>query len=172
MAVGLMLIAVMGCKPDERINEKIAAQNATHIQKLANGYKLYAYVNGHVGPKSADELKQFLTTNKAIEENLKLINFDLDQIDSYFISQADGEEFRFRWGVEINPELDYDPIIFDRTGVDGMRRVMLACDLFLEVTDDKTYERFLAGNIERKDVPASVFGTDPEANEEDEHTSS
>jgi hypothetical protein len=106
-----------------------------------------------------DEFKQFLKTNKAITENLKIMEIDPANLDTYFVSEADGEEFAFRWDVKINPELAIDPIVFDKTGFEGMRRIMLACDVILEVTDNKLYDRLEAGKIKKSDVPAYVFGT-------------
>lgn len=157
--------SLVGCGSNSNVQGKIEAQNATNIQKISNAYKLYAFVNGHRGPASVDEFKQFLQTNKAIGRNLELMDIDLAKLDSYFISQADGEEFVFRWDVKLKPDLDINPIVFDKTGADGMRRVVLACDVVLEVTDDAKYERLLAGKVSKKDdVPAYVFGSGAEDN--------
>lgn len=153
-------MALPACSSSDRaIKAKIQEQNATNIQKVANLYRLYAFVNGHRGPASIEELKQFLKSNKAITPNLELIGIDLANLDSYFMSEADSEEFAFRWDVRIKPELEIAPIVFEKTGAKGMRRIALACDVVLEVTDDKLYDRLFDGKIKKSDVPAYVFGT-------------
>ena len=132
----------------------VRASNDTNIKKAASLYQLYASRYGYVGPKSKEELLSFLTTNEKIAKNLDLMGVDRDNLDSYFVSENDGEEFLFRWGVFVNPDLERakEPVVFESVGKDGVRLVMLSNRRILEVTSDKNYKSLLRGKVSRDEA--------------------
>jgi hypothetical protein len=152
----LSVVAFFGCGSNS-VQDRLRAENATNIMKVTNAYKLYANMHENRGPASADELKQFLKTNQQIKLNLELMGLELSELDSYFVSEVDGEEFVIRWDIPITASIPLDPIAFDKTGVDGVRRVSLACDVVIEAKDDATYERLMEGDVKRSDPPPYVF---------------
>lgn len=157
---GLVLATVglvVGCGSADH-SELVRAANDTNIKKAASLYQLYASRFGYVGPKSKEELTTFLTTNDKIERNLKLMGIDRGQIENYFVSENDGEEFDFRWGVFVNPDLERarEPVVFERTGRDGVRLVMLSNRRVLEVTDNRKYEALRNGKVSRDDARSEL----------------
>lgn len=153
----LFPLSFAGCGGD-RVAEGFKQSNRLNMQKIANAYRMFASINENMGPKTEEEFKEFLGSDERIAYRLGLSELDLDNLDGYFTSEADGEPFVVLYGQKIEPTLDYSALVFDKTGVDGMRRIALACSEIIEVTDKKQYDRILAGNITTKDVPAHVFG--------------
>lgn len=147
----------IGCG-DDTVAKGFKKANQLNMQKIANAYRMFASVNGNVGPKDEAEFKNFLTSDERVAPRLGLSSLELEDLDGYFTSAADGQPFVVLYGQTIRPDFDYSAIVFDKTGVDGMRRIALACSEIIDVTDDEQYDRILAGNIKKKDVPAHVFG--------------
>jgi hypothetical protein len=157
MLVACLFTALVGCGEDN-LSKGFKKANEFNIQKIANAYRMFASVNKNVGPKDESEFKAFFSTREEIPKRLGLSKSDLEDLDQYFISDADGEPFVILYGQRIKPDLDYSALVFDKTGADGVRRIALACSEVIEVSDNKQYDRILAGKIKRSDVPAHVFG--------------
>ena len=140
----------------------IRAANDTNIEKVGSLYQLYASRSGYTGPKSKEELKTFLNTNQKIEKNLERIGIDREKIDDYFISENDGQEFDFRWGVFINPDRERSraPLVFEKEGKDGVRQVLLSNRKVLEVDNDKKYQALLQGKVTRDDALTELEKTE------------
>lgn len=146
LVVGLFL----GCGGDS-ISDTFREMNKLKMRKLANSYVMFASVNDSVGPKDADELKNFIQTDERVPPRLGMSSGDLDNLDDLFISDADGEPFTIRYGLKIRTDEDRSPLVFDNTGVDGMRRVALADNRILEVTNEKRYQRLMDGRLSDKE---------------------
>lgn len=147
----------IGCGSSDH-SEFVRASNDSNIKKAASLYQLYASRFGYVGPKSKEELLSFLTTNEKIARNLELMGIDRENLDSYFVSENDGEEFRIRWGVFVNPDLERanQPVVFESKGKDGVRLVMLSNRNILEVTSNEKYESLLSGKVSREDAKTEL----------------
>jgi hypothetical protein len=141
----------LGCG-DNQIASDFKNMNKLSMQKLVNSYVMFASVNGNVGPKDSDELFNFIRTDERVAPRLGMSSGDLDTLEDLLISDADGEPFEIRYGLKIRVDEDKSPIVFDKTGVDGMRRVALADNRILEVTSSKKYDRMLSGNVSAKDT--------------------
>lgn len=160
LALGLIfcsLSVLVGCG-DNNVSEGFKKANKLNIQKIANAYRMFASINNRVGPENEAEFKEFFKSDERIAPRLGLTQADLDDLDAYFTSEADGEPFVVLYGQKIKPDLDYSALVFDKSGTDGVRRIALACSEVIEVSSDKVYDRILAGKIKRSDVPAHVFG--------------
>jgi len=151
LSIGLCCLG--GCGGSQDL-EAVKAANDTNLKKIGSIYQLYASRSGYTGPKSKEELKSFLKTNGKIAKNLELMGIDREKIDDYFISENDGKEFDFRWGVFINPDRERSraPLVFEKEGKDGIRLVLLSNRKILEVGDDKKYQALLKGRVTRDEA--------------------
>lgn len=134
----------LGCG-DDSLSTTYKEMNKLNMQKLANSYVMFASVNKGMGPKDAAELENFIKTDERVAPRLGMSSGDLGNVGDLFISDADGEPFQIRYGLKIRTDEDFSPLVFDKTGVDGMRRVARADNLVLEITDDKKYDQLWAG---------------------------
>jgi hypothetical protein len=138
------LTLIFGCG-DSQLGQEIKANNTTTHQILTNCYRLYATFNDRNGPPDEQTFKEFLKTNDGIERNLKLMGLSRDLVDSYFVSDRDGEPFVVLYGNAIAPGSN-DPLVLEQTGVDGTRAVSLTSKM-IEVTNDDDYQKLLKGKI-------------------------
>jgi hypothetical protein len=141
----------LGCVGDQ-VASDFKEMNKLNMQKLANSYVMFASVNKNIGPKDSAELLNFIRTDERVPPRLGMSSGDLANLESLLISDADGEPFEIRYSLKLRPDEDTSPLIFDKTGVDGMRRVALADNRILEITDAKKYDRMFAGKSKAKDT--------------------
>lgn len=153
----LALCIASGCNSSED-GDFVQKSNDTNIKKMCSAYQLYASRSSYTGPKSKEDLTSFLQNNEQIQKNLELIGLDRDRIDEYFVSENDGEEFDFRWGVFVNPDLERsrEPLVFEREGKNGIRLVMLSNRKILEVDNDRKYQDLLNGKVDRNDAKTDL----------------
>lgn len=137
-ALLLATVLLVGCGGGNSIEARVAALNATNIQKLFNCYSLFQHYNGFRAPKDEAELKEFLIRPR-YAKNLSRMQIDPANLDAIFISERDGEPFRIRYGVN---GLGNKAIIFEATGVDGKRLVAMQEP---QEMDDVEYEAHWSG---------------------------
>jgi hypothetical protein len=147
----LAVCLFLGCGKDE-VSLQFKEMNKLNMQKLVNSYVMFASVNGNIGPKDSEELKNFIATDERVPPRLGMSSSDLNDLDSLFISDADGEPFKIRFGLKIRVDEDRSPLVFDSVGVDGMRRVGRADNVIVEVSDAKKYDRMWEGKMSAKDA--------------------
>lgn len=155
LALLLTVSFAVGCSNKEASDTEFVRQaNDTNIKKLMTAYSLYASRFGYTGPKSKEELVDFIKTNDSIEKNLDRIGLDRNAFDQVFVSENDGEEFTVRWGVFVNPDRQRakEPIIFEKTGAGGTRMVMISNKNIIKVSDDSKYEKLLKGKVKKEDT--------------------
>ncbi len=145
-----LVCSTLGCGGDN-LASTYKEMNKLNMQKLARAYVMFASVNKGMGPKDAAELENFIKTDERVAPRLGVSSGDLGNVGDWFISDADGEPFEIRYGLKIRPVEDYSPLVFDKTGVDGMRRVARADNLVLEITDDKKYDQMWTGRVLAKE---------------------
>lgn len=143
-------IVSSGCESD-KISGIVAEANKTEIQKLGNGYMLFQARMGKAA-KSKDELVDFIKTNDRIEKNLKFMGITRDGFEDLFNSQSDGEEFFVRWNVFVPDRAPAEPIVFETTGAEGVRRVMWSSGEVKEYEDidDAEYANLKKGKFRRE----------------------
>lgn len=140
-----------GCGGDPTA-DAFREMNKLNMSKIVNSYVMFASVNNGVGPKNEEELINFIKTDERVAPRLGMSSSDFGSLDSLFISDVDGEPFTVRFGLKIRTDEDHSPLVFEKTGANGMRRVALADNIILEVTDEKKYARLLAGKTSAKDT--------------------
>ncbi len=142
-AITLLILAVsissmVGCGSGVKT---VADLNNTNIMRLHSAYKIYMNSNSMRGPKSEEELKEFLTSNNTAKALLKRMNITPEDVPGFFVSERDNQPFKVRWGL--NGVADH-AIVFEDTGIDGMRMVALSKPREL---DDSEYEGYWSGEI-------------------------
>ncbi len=123
------MATVVGCGSGDPSTGLVKDMNRQNIQKVANFYILYHKKNGFKGPTSVDELKTFLKSETVVA-NLEFMKIDQADIDEFFISERDGEEFKIRLGVPGNPRGCKEPLVFEATGSNGVRLVAFEAGRF------------------------------------------
>ena len=156
--IALALVLQSGCGGgDADVSGITSKANETHLQKVANAYKLYQLRNNKA-VEDADQLKNFIATATDIDKNLEFMNIDRDSFPDYFVSERDGEEFLIRWKVWINDRAAPQPLVFEKTGVDGKRQVFWVPSQEVEECDKTRYDNLLKGKFERKDMDKEYIG--------------
>lgn len=127
----------------------IAAANDTNVKRLATMYTFFHIQNKSKGPKNEEQLRTFIESQDA--KRLKRGGIDASKLDELFVSERDGEPFVVRYGVNtvvFGPPL---PVIFESTGIDGMRQVGFSDGPMKEVDEDE-YDRLMAGKADKEKV--------------------
>lgn len=113
----------------------------SNIKKTHLCYTIFMEQHNYKGPKDEAELKQFISEDKSGRFFAERAGIDVDNVDSVFTSERDGEPFVFRFGV--NGIADH-AVVFEKTGVEGMRYVALGKPI--EV-DAEEYDKYFNGDI-------------------------
>jgi len=146
-------VANLGCSSKSSVHSIMGEKNKQNIQKIANTYSLFFAMNPkRKGPASKEELVNFIKNDEGITRHLDFMGIDRSAYDSYFTSENDGEEFIIRWDQKVSSEGAGVPIVFESTGVDGVRSVGLSNGEVLEIEDEKKYQDLLAGKISKSEA--------------------
>ena len=144
LALLVLLSAFAGCG-DSRVKNMVAAANQNNVEKLRSCYLLYVARNQYKGPKSEQELKDFLATNDTIDKNLKLIEISRSDVDDLFVSLRDDLPLLVCWGQKLMPG-SKSAVVSEAVGVDGKRRVAFSNGTSREV-DEAEFEKEFAGKF-------------------------
>lgn len=152
--LSIAICGFLGCSGPNYSLDEVQAANDTNIKRMAGVYRLYSKRFGYRGPKSKEEMLDFMENNESVARNLEIMGMERDKLSEYFISENDGEEFEFRWGAFVDPDLRNarEPIVFEKTGANGVRLVILSNRKILEVASDKKYETLLKGKVSEEEA--------------------
>lgn len=142
------LVAFAGCGGTD-VNSMIAAANDTNVKRLATLYSYFHIQNRNKGPKNEEQLRQFIESQDA--DRLKRGGIDATKLDDLFISERDNEPFVVRYRVNTVIRGPALPVIFESTGVDGMRQVGF-CNGSMKEVDADEYDRLMAGKADKEKV--------------------
>lgn len=140
----LLFSTTFGCDTTDSGTLLMQKGNKSNPQRLGNFYRLYQAKNNWVGPASAEEFRSFIEGLSA--NRLEMFGVDKNDIDSLFISERDGEEFQFRFKVKGAP-MHQSPVVFEKTGQNGVRLVGFTSLPPQEVSDDAEYDMLWAGEF-------------------------
>ena len=151
MMIRLTLFAALGCllltgcgggEPDAA--DIVAQSNDSNIKRMANLYNLVQMKPGrkYAGPKDEAEFKKILGDTAPLI--LERMGVSPGAIDEIFVSERDGEPFEIRYGVTGSPYGCQEPVIFEKTGVDGKRLVGFLNQTQKEV-DGSEYDQLFSG---------------------------
>ncbi|MCP4478795.1 MAG: hypothetical protein GY818_11955 [Planctomycetaceae bacterium] len=145
LASAMVAIAmVAGCGSGNSVEQIVGDLNSNNTMRIASSYVLFQVKNNYKGPKNKEAFVKFLN-DPSITGNLEMMGFDMSDIESVFISQRDNEEIQVRWGVAGSQRGCYEPLAFEKTGVDGSRIVAFGNGVFEEVDDQATYDEWFSG---------------------------
>lgn len=147
-----VLVLTFGCGETDP-GDLLAEANDSNIQRLANLYTTYQSRNNWRGPASEADFKAFLTGWNP--KKLENIGVDPGAIDELFISSRDGEPFKVRYKVPGHIMGSNAPVVFEATGVDGMRMVGML-DMTSREVDEAEYERLWSGAADPKPNAAAA----------------
>ncbi len=143
-----VLVPLTGCGGADA-KSMIANANDMNVKRLATLYSIFHNKNNLKGPKNEGQLRAFVESQDP--NLLKRGSIDPAKLDELFISERDGEPFVIRYRVNtvvFGPPL---PVIFEATGVDGLRQVGF-CNGPMQEVDEDEYERLLAGEADKEKV--------------------
>ena len=118
---GLGLLVTAGCGGGSAADALIAGQNQSNMQRLCNLYGLYQAQHGWQGPADEAAFKSFISGQQP--KTLERMGIDPSNIDALFASERDGQSFEILWSVAGGAQGDPTPIVFETTGVSGLREV-------------------------------------------------
>lgn len=125
----------------------IADANDTNVKRLATLYSYFHIQNRNKGPKNEEQLRAFIESQDA--NRLKRGGIDATKLDELFVSERDDEPFVVRYGVNTVIRGPALAVIFESTGVDGMRQVGF-CNGSMKEVDKDEYDRLMAGKVDKK----------------------
>lgn len=134
-------VSLTGCGNGDTGSELMRSANGTNIKKLANLYNKFQAEHNWTGPKDQADFKAYI--EKLEPHILADFNLEPSNIDEAFKSSRDNEPFVIRWEVKGGMG-SVEPVIFEKTGVDGKRQVAFT-GMKLEEVDDSQYENYMAG---------------------------
>ena len=137
----LMITCFAGCRKFDSA-AAIQKMNATKPQQLANLYAAYQLENGSRGPKNEAVFQAYIKKKNPVL--LERIGVDPNEVVALFTSDRDGEPFKIRYGVNGNDRSPPKPVIFEESGVDGVRVVAFTKLKVEEVADDAEYKKLFS----------------------------
>ena len=151
VACGALLLSAAffaGCS-NESAESMIAAANDSNVKRLATMYSFFHTLNGNKGPKNEAEFRSFIESQD--QKRLALADIDASKLDELFISERDGEAFVVRYGIDTYVRGPSLPVIFETTGVEGLRQVGFFNGSMQEVDSDE-YDRLLSGKADKEKI--------------------
>lgn len=136
------LFPLLGCGRDNSPKSILARVNQSNIQRLGNLYNKYQSEHKWIGPSDESTFRTYVADTPPAR--LDLLGIDPNDIESLFKSERDGENFVFRYKVPGSAMGKVEPVVFEKTGVNGKRMVGFTNKAPIEV-DAAEYDAWLAG---------------------------
>ncbi len=155
LALLMLTLMTAGCAPPDKAGARAAELNKTNIQKVATAFTAFSFFNGMKSPQSKEEIVDFIRTSKQIDRTIKAMGIDRNKFEEVFVSSVDGEEFIVRYATRIREMGGGVPIAFEKTGVNGIRRVSLSNGKIIEA-DKATYDRLMKGKTTKEEKGFSL----------------
>ena len=146
LLIGVLLFscgAVVGCGEGRRSADDITRRaNGNNMQRLMNLYTRHQLTNSGEGPADETQFKEFI--RNLGESSLTKVGIDVNAIDDVFVSEDDSQPFEIRYKVYGGSRGSNQAIVFQRTAVEGKRKIGFTSRKIIEA-DDQEYEDLLAG---------------------------
>jgi hypothetical protein len=127
----------------------IAAANDNNVKRLATAYSFFHLKNKFKGPKDEAEFKKFIAEQD--RARMELADIDVTDVDSLFVGERDSLPLKVRYGKNTVVRGPSIPVIFEDTGVDGLRQVGFTNGSMQEV-DAAEYEELFSGKRDKAKV--------------------
>lgn len=149
-AIGLVFVGCLmlsgGCGESIKSADDIHnSWNNTNMERITSLYVLYQRSHVYRGPANEAKFKDYI---RSLDEGtLSLVRVDIDKLDDLFISERDSEPFEIRYGVRGNDRGPRVPVVFEKTGVDGVRKVGFNAKKIIDVDNEQEYQDLLSGKL-------------------------
>ncbi len=141
---GILLVAA-GCGKGNIGDKMVAEGNDANVKRLANLYYFHQLKNNFEGPADEAAFKSFI--NSLDDERLKMAGVEKAEVDNLFVSERDSQPFKIRYGLLSKVRGPSLPVVFEETGVSGMRQVGFTNSAMQEV-DQAEYDRLWASEVD------------------------
>ncbi len=141
----ILFTLALGCGGSKDPKSMIAAANDSNVKRLATMYSFYHLKNNFKGPKDEDTFRTFIEEQDP--KRLSLADIDASKLDELFVSERDKEPFVVRYGKDTYVRGPSIPVVFEATGVDGMRQVGF-CNGSMQEVDEEEYDRLMSGSAD------------------------
>jgi len=138
----VFVLLFAGCSGSNKGKSMIADANDSNVKRLATMYSFFHTLNNNKGPVDKAEFKKFIQSQD--ERRLALADIDPSDIDSLFVSERDKQPFVIRYGIDTYVRGPSLPVIFEETGIEGMRDVGFF-NGNMKTVDKAEYDQLLAG---------------------------
>jgi hypothetical protein len=140
LALSIGATGIIGCS--SHTARQVADKNRSNIERLSNIYAGFQNSMGGRGPKDEAEFRSFI--QEYDKDKLAAMGIDTRKLDELFTSERDGKPFKIRYKIG-GGHGSKDAVIFEETGMGGIREVGITGVAPMEVGDDATYQNMLAG---------------------------
>lgn len=146
-AIGLVLVSmVLSCGCGESRNSADDIRNSWNNTNMERLISLYIqHQRSHIWRGPADEAKFKEYIRSLDEGSLASFRIEADKLDDLFINERDSEPFEIRYKLKGSARSPRLPIVFERTGVDGIRKVGFNAKKIIDVDNEQDYQDLLAG---------------------------
>lgn len=145
----LMLLTaafIAGCGGTDA-KSMIAQANDMNVKRLATAYSFFHLKNRFKGPRNEAEFKKFISEQDAAR--MELAGIDVNNVDGLFIGERDNLPLKVRYGVNSRVRGPSLAVVFEDTGVDGLRQVGFTNGSMQEV-DSADYDSLHRGDRDRE----------------------
>ena len=127
----------------------IAEANDMNVKRLATAYSFFHLKNKFKGPKNEAEFKKFISEQDSAR--MELAGIDVNDVDSLFVSERDNLPLKIRYGINSRVRGPSLAVIFEDTGVEGLRHVGFTNGAMQEV-DAAEYDKLFRGERDKENV--------------------
>ena len=158
-AIGLVFVGCLmlsgGCGESIKSAEDIRKSwNNTNMERITSLYALYQRSHIYRGPADEAKFKEYIQSLD--EGTLGLVRVDINKLDDLFVSERDSEPFEIRYGVRGSDRDPPVPVVFEKTGVDGVRKVGFNARKIIGIGNEQEYQDLLSGKQSTAD-PAPAY---------------
>jgi hypothetical protein len=158
VVTALMISGFTGCGGGESGDARIAAVNKDNMERLINLYNRFQMQNKFKGPKDEAEFVEFI--DGLSEKTLTRMGIEPGSTKDLLVCERDNQPFKIRYGVRGNSRGSNEAIIFEETGVDGVRIVGFTSMAKEEVDVASRYSDLFSGavKVESNTAASSIPG--------------
>jgi hypothetical protein len=145
LGAALFLTGCSGTDP----NSMIAEANDMNVKRLATAYSFYHLKNKFKGPKNEADFKKFIAEQDPAR--MELAGIDVNDVDSLFVGERDNLSLKIRYGLNTRVRGPSLPVVFEDTGVEGLRHVGFTNGSMQEV-EAVEYDQLFSGKRDNEKV--------------------
>jgi len=143
----LFCVSSLGCSDSNSVEGAFAKASKENIQKCCAMYAIHLTLHDYKGPKSKEEMLDFLSSDDTAKTRLERMGMDQSNLESYMVGR-DGEPFEFRWGHESTPLGSAYVICWEQVGIDGKVQVGVSGGRIVETDDEDELAELKEGNYD------------------------